>query len=147
MSRSRIVVSFMVIAVLSLAAQPPQNSPGTLQAPVPALANAIAATVNGKQIPEQAVTRALSGKTAMAPDKRQEVLNYLIDNALIDQYLEQMRIEVDPKEIDAQFAKVKKEIEATGKDFRAFLDELHLTEADLQTQIFSSLRWDKFVQQ
>jgi peptidyl-prolyl cis-trans isomerase C len=147
MLRYRMAVTFVAIAVSSLAAQPPQNSPGTLQAPVPAVTNAIAATVNGKQIPEHAVSRALTGKTAMALDKRQEVLNYLIDNVLIDQYLEQMKIEVDPKEVDAQFAKVKKEIEDTGKEFRAFLIELQITDAELRTQIYSTLRWDKFIQQ
>jgi peptidyl-prolyl cis-trans isomerase C len=150
MWRCRFTFSFVMVAVLSLAAQtpqPPQNSPGTLQPPVPGVTQAIAATVNGKQIPEKAVTRALSDRTPMPGEKRQEVLNYLIDNVLIDEYLEQMKIEVDPREIDAQFAKVKKEIEATGKEFRSFLDELQISEPELRTQIFSALRWDKFVQQ
>src|SRR2546423_948723 len=111
---SRCLLSWFVVGVVSVATQPPQqNAPGGLQAPVPAAASAIAATVNGKAIPEVAVVRALRGKTAGAGEKRDEVLNYLIENALVDQYLEQLKVEVETKEVDAQFTKVKKDIEST----------------------------------
>jgi peptidyl-prolyl cis-trans isomerase C len=149
--RCHFVLSFAVAAALgaaALAQQPtaPQAA-GQLRAPVPSSPDDLAATVNGRPIPEVAVARALRGKTDVGDEKRNEVVNYLIDNALVDQYLEQMRISVDAKEIDTQWTKVKEEVEATGKKMPEFLDEMRLTEAELRTQIFATLRWDRFIQQ
>jgi peptidyl-prolyl cis-trans isomerase C len=145
---SRCLLSWVVVGLAGLAAQPPQqNAPGALQPPVSPATNAIAATVNGKAIPEFAVTRALRGKTTVANEKRDEVLNYLIENALVDDYLEQLKIIVEPKEVEAQFTKVKKDIESTGKKYQEFLDELRISEPELQAQIHATLRWEKFIQQ
>jgi len=151
MPRCQFVLSIAGFAILCVAATAQeQNAPraaGQLQGPGPAAAAAVAATVNGQPIPELAVTRALRGKTDEGKDKRDEVLNYLIENALVDQYLEQLKVEVDAKATEAQFTKVKKEIEATGKKLQDFLDDLRITEPELQTQIQATLRWDKFIEQ
>jgi hypothetical protein len=53
----------------------------------------IAATVNGQPIAEKAVQRGLK---RVPPDKqaeaRQQILKRLIENALLDQYLQQLRV-------------------------------------------------------
>jgi peptidyl-prolyl cis-trans isomerase C len=136
----------------------PAQAPGTAPAPAPtppALpappppppATAVAATVNGHSIPELAVYRATLRDAPAQRDKlRNEVLQFLIDNALIDQYLEQLKVAVEAKEVDARLKQVKDEMKGAG-DFEKVLKSLHLTEADLRTQIHSTLRWDKFVAQ
>jgi peptidyl-prolyl cis-trans isomerase C len=151
MPRFPYVLSFAAFTVFGMAGQaqqqiPPQP-PANVPTPLPTVANAIAATVNNQQIPELAVTRALRGKTDASNDKRQEVLNYLIENALVDQYLEQLKVQIEPKEVDAQFIKVKSEIESTGKKMLEFLEEMRITEPELKTQIHATLRWDKFIEQ
>src|SRR5205823_13063703 len=73
--------------------------------PAPPQANVIAATVNGQPIPEMAVFRGLLRED---PKKwvivRKDVLNYLIDNLLVDQYLTQLKVPVDAKEVEERVA-------------------------------------------
>jgi peptidyl-prolyl cis-trans isomerase C len=120
-----------------------------VQAQQPPAANAVAATVNGQPIQELAVYRALMGAPAARyTELRPEVLNFLIENALVDQYLEQMKVNVDAKEVDAQLDKVKAEIvKTTGKKLEDFYTSMLLTEVDLRAQVFATLRWDKFIDQ
>ena len=45
------------------------------------------------------------------PQARKEVLDYLIDNAVVDQYLVALKTAVEEKEIDARLEEIKKELE------------------------------------
>ncbi|HYV34972.1 MAG TPA: peptidylprolyl isomerase, partial [Gemmataceae bacterium] len=146
----RFIVSLSSVAVLCLAASaqqpPPQPPPPPQHSPPPA--TAIAATVNGAQITELAVFRGLIGVSSDKRDElRGEVLNYLIENALLDEYLDQMKVDVEAKDIDAHVAKLKTEIEAKGQKLEDVYKQLVITEADLRTQIRATLRWEKFIQQ
>src|SRR5205085_12279804 len=77
----------------------------------PATANAVAATVNGQPILEAALQRGLKRLPAAKPAAaRTEILEYLIDNVLIDQQLLQLRIEVAAKDVDARMEQIKGEI-------------------------------------
>jgi parvulin-like peptidyl-prolyl isomerase len=121
---------------------------------VAAKQNAVAATVNGEPIPELAVQRGLK---RVPPDKhavaRPEILEFLIDNTLIDQNLQQRSITVDKKDIDGMIEKIKGEIakqnETTKQKhtFEEFMKELMLDEAELRAQIAADIRWDKFITQ
>jgi peptidyl-prolyl cis-trans isomerase C len=114
--------------------------------PTPAAApTAVAGTVNGQPIPEIAVQRALKRVPAeKQTEARAEILKFLIDNALVDQYLAQMQISVDPKEIEAKVKQVHDEIQKQGSSFEKVMQELMLTETELRTQITAQLRWEKF---
>jgi len=113
-----------------------------------------AAKVNGQPVPEVAVQR---GLRRVPPEKhaeaRPEILEFLIDNVLIEQRLKQQSIAVDNKEIDGMVEKIKNEIvkdnEATKQKhtFEEFMKELMLDEAELRAQIAADLRWEKFVNQ
>src|SRR5262245_8108795 len=76
----------------------------------------VAATVNGQAIPKKSVDRALKG---VRPDDmeraRAEIMDFLIDNTLIDQYLLQQKVSVDEKELDNRLIEIKKEIEKSKK--------------------------------
>ena len=110
-------------------------------------ANAVAATVNGQTIYEAAVQRGLKRVPAEHhTEARPEILNYLIDNALIDQYLVQIRIAVDQKEVDKRIAEMKETIKKQKGDYDKVLKDLALTEAELRQHIAADLRWDKFAQ-
>ena len=106
----------------------------------------MAVRVNGQVILELAVHR---GMLRVPPQRRDEarkdVLNFLIDNAIVDQYLLQLKIAVEPKEIDDHVEKVKKEAAAEKQDFNQVLEKLMITEAELRTEMAGALRWDKFV--
>src|SRR5262245_39804975 len=91
------------------AQQPPVKE--TLHAPTPA-AHSIAATVNGQPIYEAAVQRGLKLRR-VPPDKhaevRPDVVDVLVENVLVEQYLKQMRVEVEAKDIDKRLDEMKAE--------------------------------------
>src|SRR5262245_43122020 len=100
------------------AAKAPVGTPVAAPAAAPvAAANAVAATVNGQPLAEVAVQRGLK---RVPPDKhaeaRPEIVNYLIDNLLIDQYLQQMKVTVDPKDVDKRLGEMKDEVKKANGD-------------------------------
>jgi parvulin-like peptidyl-prolyl isomerase len=110
-----------------------------------------AATVNGQPITEVAVQRGLKRvPPAHQTQARTEILEFLIDNTLIEQYLQQQRITVEKKDVDARVDKIKAELAEQNKvaqkkqTFEDVLKELELTEAELRSQIEAGLRWDKW---
>ena len=122
--------------------------PAFAQAPPAAPAKKVAATVNGRPITEAAVDRALK---PVAPENRAkarpEVINFLVENALVDHYLELLKIAVDPTEVDAQVESFKKQIAEAKQDFAQVLQKMDITEAELKVEVLNQLRWEKFVSQ
>src|SRR5215210_3279993 len=97
---------------------PPPLPPPTPLAETPPPADAVAATVNGQAIPEVAVFRGLMRvNPTFRTQARKEVLNYLVDNVVVDQYLTQLKIQVEPKEVDEHVDKIKNEAKKTGQDY------------------------------
>jgi parvulin-like peptidyl-prolyl isomerase len=125
------------------------------QAPTPAPSDApaaprTAATVNGQPILDEIVERGLDAPSIPANKKaeiRAERLNVLIDDMLIDQYLQQLMIPVEAKEVDGRIAEMRTELLKQKKDFDKLLKEWKITEAELRQHITSELRWEKFVDQ
>jgi peptidyl-prolyl cis-trans isomerase C len=119
--------------------------PGTPEAAAISKAPGVAATVNGQEIPEVAVQR---GLLRVPPDKRAEaraeITTFLIDNLLIDQYLLQQKIQVDPKEVEAKMKEVQEEVKKRGSTMDKMMKDLMLTPEELKAQIANQLRWDKF---
>lgn len=125
-----------------------QTSPPVEPIAPPKSSTLVAATVNGQAIPEAAVERALQGIPSEDRGKaRQEVLLFLVDNAIIDQYLSALKVTVDAKDVDQHLAQFKDEIKKHDQDFAIVLNKMKLTEADLKEQILNQLRWEKFVNQ
>lgn len=160
---ARAGLAFVVLGALCplLAAQnapaPPSSPPAPTPPPaviaptkppvtVPANLPPVAATVNGVPITEIAVQRGLKRIPPQRQDEaRPEIVNFLIDNALIDQYLAQLKIPLDEKDVDAKLKEVKDEIQKNGSTIEKVLKELSLTEAELRAQIAAQLRWDRFI--
>ena len=122
-----------------------QPAAGYPPAPAPTV---IAATVNGQEIPELAIYRGLlplpAAKWATA---RGAILNHLIDNLLVDQYVTQLKIRVEPKEVEDRFAQIQDEAKKNGQDFQELLKKMQLSEAAMRKELQAALCWDKFVQQ
>jgi parvulin-like peptidyl-prolyl isomerase len=118
------------------------------QEKVPQPAAGAAATVNGQPVPETAVQRGLQRvPPAKHAEVRPEILGYLIDNVLVDQYLLQLQVAVEPKEVEARLELIKADIQKSGKTFEAVLKEFMLTEQEIRAEVAADLRWDKFVAQ
>lgn len=105
-----------------------------------------AAVVNGEAIQENAVQRALKPVPAEhKPKARQEILQFLIDNTLIEQELIKRKIDASKAEVDARLAQIDKEMKAQGQDPAKILQELMLTHQELRAQITADLRWENYV--
>ncbi len=132
----------IILGVACAPAVAQQQLPPPTPAPRP---TGVAATVNGQPIPEVAVQRGLRNVPANHRDQaRTEIVNYLIDNALIDQYLAQQKIPVDPQAVDARLKEVKDDIQKKGQKFETVLATLMLTEDEMKAEIAADLRWDRF---
>lgn len=135
-----------LLAAQPVPIQPPKDPPKA--DPPPPARDLVAARVNNQAIPELAVYRGLMRVPAARRDEaRKDVLNYLIDNTIVDQYLLQLKIPVETKEIDEHIEKAKKEALAEKQDFKQILEKLMITEEDLRVELASALRWDKFILQ
>jgi peptidyl-prolyl cis-trans isomerase C len=128
--------------VLPSNGQQPQSIAADKATPAP---GKVAATVNGQVIPEAAVLRGLK---RIPPDKqadvRAEILNFLIENMLLDQYLTQIMIQADEKEVDAKMKQIFAEIQKQGSTLEKMMQELMLSEEGLRNEIRGQLRWEKF---
>lgn len=105
-----------------------------------------AASVNGQAIPNSAVERALKNiDDAKARERtRLEVIDYLIETALVDQYLERMKITVEPKDLQERFDTIKKELDKNKQSLGKLLEQLNMTEQEFNTHVSNDLRWEKF---
>ena len=127
--------------------RPPAAAATAQTAPAAAPANAVAATVNGQPIPETAVQRSLQRvPPAKQAEARPQILNFLDRSGLLDQYLLQQKIVVDPKEIDKSVDEIKAELKKENKEFAKVLEEMKLTEAELREHIAADIRWGKFAE-
>jgi parvulin-like peptidyl-prolyl isomerase len=104
--------------------------------------------VNGQQIPEVAVYRALRQfPPAHHEMARKEIMAHLIDNALVDQYLNAIKVTLEDKEIDALIKELKDELVTAKKDYAKELEAMMLTEDEFRTEVTAQLKWEKFVKQ
>ncbi len=140
---------FAGLAALVLAGFAWSQTPApTPQIDPPPSRDKIAAIVNGQAITELAVYRGLMRVPPVKREEaRKEILNFLIENAIVDQYLLQLKLQVDPKEIEEHMGKVKLEAKNTKQDYKEMLKKLHIEEDELRSEITGALRWDKFVLQ
>jgi parvulin-like peptidyl-prolyl isomerase len=109
--------------------------------PPPPARDLVAARVNGKPIPEIAVYRML----AQAPsESRKEAIDFLVEQAIVDQYLLALKIEVAPQEVEAKLKQMKDEAAKEKQDWDQLLKSMFLTEDELRVQLTGVLRWDEF---
>jgi parvulin-like peptidyl-prolyl isomerase len=155
------IVSFVLFGLISsIPAQAPPPSPPPLQPatdpkaepkrqlPPPPPATAVAASVNGQDIPEMAVYRAfLHDPASFNAENRKDLINHLVDNVLVDQYLSQLKIEVKAEEVAARFEQIAAEAKKSNNSLKDMLGKMFLTEDDLRKELLNSLRWEKFVAQ
>ncbi len=120
--------------------------PPPVKAPAPAPGDPVA-KVNAQVIPESAVQRCFRVKRVppnREAEARPHIVEFLIDTALIDQYLAQLKVEPDKKEVDTRIEQIYAEIKKDNKKVEDVLKELGFTEAEFRAQVEADLRWDKF---
>jgi parvulin-like peptidyl-prolyl isomerase len=106
-----------------------------------------AAKVNGQVIPESAVERVLRRVSPEDRDKaRKDILDFLIDLTLVDQYVIQQGFTVSEEELQARLKEVKEELGKTGRDYATILKSLMISEEEFKQQLLATIRWEKFLE-
>ena len=138
-----VIVCSVLLLTASLTAQ--ATKPTTAPETKPDLTRVVA-TVNGQKILEKSVQRALTRVPAQHhKTARKEIVNVLVEQALMDQYLQQIKIPVAKKEVDERLQQMKDAIKKRKLDFEKMLKEMMLTQEELLDHVAADLRWEKFV--
>jgi peptidyl-prolyl cis-trans isomerase C len=107
-----------------------------------------AATVNKQDIPEVAVYRALRQFPPTSHEMaRKEIVNHLVDNTLIDQYLNAIQIKATDQEVENLIGELKKELATAKKSYEQELQVMLLTEQEFRAEVQAQLKWEGFVKQ
>lgn len=124
----------------------PTGTPGKATIPPPTIsATVVAASVNGEAIYETAVQRALERVPQQRRgEERPRLINFLVDNMLIDQSLRAAGYKVEQPEIDKHIGEMKAELKKANKDFDKMLGELKVSETELRGHIAADRRWFKY---
>jgi parvulin-like peptidyl-prolyl isomerase len=80
---------------------------------------------------------------------RKEIMAHLIENVIIDQYLNAIKVTIEDKEVDAVINDLKKELMESKppKDYVKELEAMMLTEAEFRAEVTAQLKWEKFIKQ
>jgi parvulin-like peptidyl-prolyl isomerase len=124
---------------------------------VPALAAAgekVAATVNGEAITVAELDAAVGQlppaeapvSAAQRQQQRADVLEMLIDDRVVRQYLRQRGPKVDPAEVEKQFAALETSLKGQGKTIEAYLKECGLTTAQAKDNFLRMLQLARYVE-
>jgi len=141
-----LLVGGLVSATLAQAPVPARPVSAKERVPAPATnARSVAVTVNGEPILEGSVQRALR---RLPPDRhseaREPILNLLVENTLIEQFLTQSGVKVDAAELDKKLQEMKTEIAKEKLDYVKVLQEMEITEDELKKELASFIRWEKY---
>lgn len=147
-ARSAGGVYLLMLAVLSgtlcqrlAGAAPEQGKPS---------ASEVLVTVNG--VPVTAADVGLEFYLKQVPEEatdaqKREYVERLIDRLLVQQFLDRLKIEADPEELDRQVGVVTTLIEKRGGNVEDVLAEIGLTEKQLRETLALPIAWRQFVRQ
>ncbi len=140
--------------------QPPAATKGapaaTKGAPAPSapptvpFKDEVVATVNGTEIKKSELIGFLS-KFSIPPGNEQQVyqqaVGMLCNTELLSQTLQAMKIEVAPKDIDAELARMDSDLKRTQNvDLKTVLAETNTPMDVIRTRIGNMLRWKKYME-
>jgi len=80
----------------------------------------------------------------MRDQARPDLLNYLVDNMLIEQHLKQVGVDIPKADVDKRIDEMRAELKKVGKEFDKMLTELKVSESELRDHITADLRWYKY---
>ncbi|KAA0138438.1 hypothetical protein FYZ48_13185 [Gimesia chilikensis] len=109
----------------------------------------VLATVNGQPVTEGDLSFALlsRGITDAPPALRQQLLEQLVNQRLIQEFLKVQKIEVPPKQLDESVVKVENFIRKKGDNPQQVLTKMGFTPEKLRAAIALPLAWNLYARQ
>jgi peptidyl-prolyl cis-trans isomerase C len=140
--------------VLALVALPVAwSAPAFAQPAAPPAASTVAATVNGETITLAELDAVLTNNLPLVPltaaqrkNLRAAVLNDLIDDRLVKQFLAKNGVKVDPAELDAQMKAFTEELAKDKQTLADYLKKTGQTEAQLRADWATSIQLTTYVE-
>lgn len=123
---------------------PPGPTIQTESLPPPPPASAVAATVNAQPITELSVYRLRLRGPQDSRETREDILNFLIETVLVDQFVAKFNLKVAPKEVEEKVQQMRDEAKKDGTSLEEILRRMHLSMEELRDQLTKGLLWDKF---
>lgn len=113
-----------------------------------------AALVNGTAISTQdvdAAFRRTSVSRRQLTEKetklyRRHVLNVLVNDCLLNQFLLREKVATDEKKVDNHIAEIRQQLQSKGKTLESFLDQMNIDEKKMRDDIRNMYRWIAYVE-
>jgi peptidyl-prolyl cis-trans isomerase C len=138
----------VAVALLASGASAQAPKPAAVPNPPPK----VAATVNGEAITmadvETVLKRDPTPTELTAIQRRQrelEALGMLIDDLLLQQFLQKNAARVDPAEVDKQVAELNENLKKNMTTLADFLREKNVTESQLRNDMANMILWTHYV--
>jgi len=157
MSKFKVRVVALLVAVafsVSAWAQPPAPAPSSpLQIKPPAPVEKVVATVGADKITNTEVDKMVRNVTRGQPvppehaaELNKAILDSMIKNKLVTQFVAAKKIQVDASKIDEALADITKQVTDAGADLATVLKAQGMTEESLRKQLASDLAVQKFAE-
>jgi parvulin-like peptidyl-prolyl isomerase len=138
------LLTLLFVAALRSAEPQEQKAAQPKPPATPPDADPVVALVNGERIMLSELLGRLN-ELRVIPRKREDVaggvLDGMIDNTLLVQFLAAQKIDYDAKAVDAQIAEARADSEKEGVKFADALAQLGLTEPKLRAAVIAEARW------
>lgn len=135
----------VLLALCSLGAEPQKNTK-----PAPKSDSPVLVRVNGQPITAadlELFARMLKITSDERPQRREQMLDRLIDQQLLRAFLAQNKVAADPQRLDAHLTLLKTRLKARDEDFDKLLAKSGLTEETLRRELKLPLDWETHVRQ
>lgn len=144
------LVWLSILAVYPLGANEPKAKTSKSDKAATKSDSPVLVRVNGQPITEadfDFFARTLKITSDELPQRREPMMERLIDRQLLRAFLAQKKVAAEPQRLDSHLTQLKTRLKARGEDFDKLLAKSGFTEETLRHELTLPLDWDAFVRQ
>lgn len=143
-----VVVSLLMLGVCQVVAQDSRTTKPKATKTAAKNDSPVVARANGQPITEadrDFFSRMLKLTSDELPQRREQIIERLIDRQLLRAFLAQKKVAADSQRLDAYLTQLKTRLKARGEDFDKLLAKSGFTEETLRRELTLPLDWDEYV--
>lgn len=143
-----LLTSVLIVAVCPLGAEQSKSVKSKAAKAAAVSDSPVVARVNGQAITEADLdffARTLKITSDELPQRREQMIERLIDRQLLRAFLAQKKVAADSQRLDAHLTQLKTRLKARGEDFDKLLAKSGFTEERLRRELTLPLDWDEYV--
>lgn len=143
-----LLACLLVLAAALLGADEPKATKSKTSKPATKSDSPILVRVNGQPITEadlELFAKSLKLTADEVPQRREQMIERLIDRQLLRAYLAQKKVSADSERMNAHLTRLKTRLKERGEDFDKLLVKSGFTEESLRRDLALPLDWEAFV--